>query len=123
MYLIHFKRICNFYYWHIDFNDADNKFSVDPHLLDSAVRKVLHQCLANKPGGSTALSKVREILQSNGVFSGKNDWNNKILSEFVCKEFVSVEIQHVQKRKARNSKKEMYPLVLTFINIYGFFES
>lgn len=96
---------------------------MDPHLLEGAVRRVLHKYLDNKPGGSTPLSKIREILQSNGVFSGKNEWKNKILSEFVCKEFISVEIQHVQKRKARNSKKEMYPLVLTFINIYGFFES
>ncbi|BFZ00905.1 hypothetical protein BsWGS_03944 [Bradybaena similaris] len=97
-------------------SDSSLKSEVDPHLLDNAVRRVLHKYLANKPGGSTALSKVREILQSNGVFSGKNEWSNTILIDFVCKEFVGVEIHNVPKRKARNSKKEKHFKNITVVD-------
>ncbi|CAG5130620.1 unnamed protein product [Candidula unifasciata] len=87
-------------------SDPSLKSAVDPHLLDGAVRTVLHEYLVNKTGASTSLPKIREILQKCQIFHGKNEWDNKTLSDFVCKEFVSVEIQHVRKRNAKNSKKE-----------------
>ncbi|CAL1542877.1 unnamed protein product, partial [Lymnaea stagnalis] len=83
--------------------DASICSQVDPHLIDEKVRFLLRQYYTNKPG-TVPLLEIREILKSDGVFTGQNEWSNEMLIHFIKCEFLGVVVVNHKKPNLKNKK-------------------
>ncbi|KAH9491676.1 hypothetical protein Btru_031180 [Bulinus truncatus] len=84
-------------------SETSLKAKTDPHVLNSAVRNILLQNYVDVQGQLTPIDEVRDLLKSEQVFTGQNEWNNESLVKFITKVYIAVEIEKVKEQSGRKT--------------------